>query len=764
MNQQLTATTPLHCLAPLLGRVKSLAVLAVAGAALASCRDTTAPFAVVISATPMAPTYGTDTDGRPWLTCHVSLDAATAGSGRAEWEDAVLYFFAANNRSTILDSSVISAATVQSSWGATLIGETGPQHSGWTLTAAIPFAVTIEYRYQVVGGQMASSRVSATCAPAVPSGPAPVFTTLAIGSSSVVQPGGTLVLDYTVTSTVGLWATILSLSGPCDTSLIVGEPLLPSDTRTVNYALPNGCSLGVPLTVTVTALDAALQSTSMTTTLPGMVDTISPTVEVLIGPRFGGSYTDVLAGDYFVGDSMLIMFIANDNNVVRSLIWEVDPQGFRDSVMVNAAGGLVDYLAIPVRPSWAGPIQMRFYARDASGNTSQVIQSAPGAINVIPTVSLSASQATVSFPFGGVAWDMRRGQLYLNQGDWKKIGVFSRAANAVISTIQLSDYPGSFDLTPGGDSLIVAQVVTRSLAVVDLRASPPTVTEVPLPGVDTTMTLVSLVSASNGKVLVTANNYAAGTGHLYAYDLGTRTLQLRTDAGIAGQTGGGAMVGSSDHAVAVLNGGPGMFQRYDAATDAFRPATTARGEGTLAVDATGSHVTVGGDIYDSTLQYVVTPRVFHYRYQPIVLSADGKVIYFSYGNAGNVRCRTSDGSTIDRLQYRLTVNGLSMSPDGSTLAVTDEGTPNVTTLGFVTVPALTGGAPVAHPARAFSAVSPREDTKVSPPRGSAESARHVGAQWQAATVDLGRKTREPATAAERLLAHRTLRLVPRVGP
>jgi len=742
--------------------------LALAGTALTSCRDTTAPrFAVVISATPtQSPTYGTDAAGRPWLTCNIALEASTVGSGQAEWADAVVYFFAVNNRSAVLDSTLIPAATIQSSWGAALIGGTEPEHSGWSLTAGIPFAVTIEYSYQVVGGQMTSSRVSATCTPAVASGPAPAFTALAIDSSSVLQPGGTLVLDYTVTSTVGLWATILSLSGPCDASLIMGAPMAASDTRTVRYAVPNACRLGVPLKVTVTALDAALQGTSRTTTLPGMVDTIPPTAEVLIAPRFGAAYTDALAGDFFVGDSMAVMFIANDNNVVRSLIWEVEPEGLRDSMVVDVAGGVVEYLKIPVLPSWAGPIQMRFYARDASGNTSQTIQSAPGSMDVIPTVSVPATQATVSFPYGQVVWDMRRGQLYLNQGDWKRIGIFSRAANAVTSTIQLSDYAGPFDLTVGGDSLLVPLAFSRSLALVDLRTSPPSVTAVPLVGLDSTMGLGNLVVAANGKALIAIGSSATGVVQLYTYDLATGTLQLRADAGNAGQIGAGRLARSYDRSVVILNGGDGTFQRYDAATDTFEPATTARlTDLAPQVDGNGAHVAVGGDIYDSTLQYMVTPRVFHYSYQPIVLSPDGRVIYFSYGNAGNVRCRTSDGSAIDHLQFPLTVNGLSMSPDGSTLAVMQEASTGVYSLGFVTVPPLTGGAAIGRPAPALGLASPRLDTRESSPRGSAENGgRPSSAAWWARSVSPGRAADDAATAARQLLAHRTLRFVPRAEP
>lgn len=741
---------------------------AAAMTALCSCHDTTSPgFAIAITAKqPQPPAYGTDYLGRPWLTCAVSLEAATTASGQAWWDDAVVYFYAINDRSTPFDSSVIPAETVRSSWGSELIGDARPQVSGWTLTAGIPFVATFVYGYQVVGGSLGTSRVSTTCQPAVQPGAAPRFTSIAIDSSTVLQPGGRLVVDYTVTSTVGLWATILHVSGPCDTTVVAGEPMLRSDTRTLSYQLLPTCSLGVPVRVSVTALDAALQSTTMAATLPALRDTVAPAVEVLLASRLIG-YTEVPASThftYFVGDSIRLLYIASDNAVLHAIYWEVQPAGDLDSLVVDAPGGVAEYIDVPVRATWAGPIQLRFYARDGAGNTGQVLESSPGTVDVLRTVTLPVTRTDIGLPFGGIAWDLRRGRLYLNQGDWKKIGIFSRSAMAVTGTIQLADFAGMLDLTPGGDSLLVAQILTRSLAVVDLRTDPPAVSIVPLPAVDTTMTLSGLVVTANGKALITANAYAAGTGHLYTYDLATGAVQMRGDAGIAGQTGAGLIARSYDRGVAVLNGGAGLFQRYDAATDTFEPPKTARLTDLGPVlDGRGDLVTVGGDIYDSTLQYVLTPSVFHYRYQPIGLSPDGEVIYFSYGNGGNVRSRTADGTSIDHLQFPLTVNGLSASPDGSTLAVIQEASNGVYTLGFVTVPPLSTGAPVAHGMRAVAAAPPRRGMPLGAALGpAATGAPAAGPRWSAPTADARRAT-DPVAAAVKLLARPAVRRGSRAG-
>ncbi len=738
---------------PAPGLVRMLAVV-VPALGLISCHETTAPrFAVALRASQsQPPTIATDGRGLPTVACHISLEATTTGSGQAAWGGAVAYFFAINNRSTPIDSVTVPDTTVQSSWGSRTIA-TSPEESGWSVSAGIPFAVTFKYRYRVVGGGADSTQATAVCSPAVVQGPAPTFTVLATDSSSLLQPGGRLAVHYTVTSSVGLWVTILSVTGPCDTTVAVGEPLQQTDTRTLTVPLSGTCSLGVPLTVQITAYDALLQSTSRAAILPALVDTVAPTVEILIGPRFGGAYTNDLQGEWFGDDSILIMFIAQDNSVVRSLNWEVQPQGFRDSAVVNAVGGISEPVAIPVLQGWDGPVQLRFYARDAAGNTSDTVQSVPGAIYVAPTIYADPGAGTANVSGGVEAWDVRRKQLYLYHGNAKMIDVFSRTANAVTGTIQLSEYPVSFDLTPGGDTLVVAEGPAPSLAFVDLRTTPPTASEVPVSGVDTTMSLVALVAAANGKVLLTAANSAAGTGHAYAYDLSSNSLQLRADAGINGQTGNGTMVGSYDRSVVVLNGGPGMFQRYDTAGDAFGPPTTARGDGTLAVDGNGTHVTVGGALYDSTLQYVLTPQGLHYIYQPIVLSPDGSTIYFSYGNAGNVRYRTSDGTPIDHVQYPLTVNLLTMSPDGKTLAVLAEEL-NANVLGLVTVPPTAGA--VARPAVAAVASSARPTPGERQARdGRAGIGRRTGGAWAVPRV-LSTAGAKAGVAGLRLLARPTL--------
>lgn len=679
--------------------VATLVLLALVGVAAASCRDAMGPgFAVVVTVTQMQPpTYSSDAAGRQTLTCNATLKATATGDGLASWLDAVLTFYAVNKPTVPLNSDTVLASSIRDSWGGEYFGRDSLMQARWVVYAAIPFTATITFRYQVIGGREDSTSVSLPCKPAVPPGPPPTIPTLAGLPANLYEPGRTVGVSYTASSQVGLWDDVVRVSGPCDTVLFTSDSLRLTISRSVHWVLPATCALGVPLQVTVAAIDADLQTTERTITLPALVDTTPPTIQAIVPAPPLGTNDSILAlrGDKFVGDSISILLAATDNHLLRSLHWEISPAGARDSIMVNGAGN-VTWMAIPVLPGWAGPIQVSVYARDASGNTSRILRSVPDSVDVIPNVTAPTTLATVSLPFGGIVWDTRRGMLYLNQGTWKKIAFFSRAANAVTSTVVLNDYPVGFDLSAGGDSLVVALGTSRSLAIVNLQTSPPTATTVPLTGLDSTMTLVALVVAANGKALIAANDYAAGTGHIYTYDLATGTLRLRLDAGNAGQTGSGRMARSYDGSVVVLNGGPGEFQRYDAVTDAFEPATTARVTDVgPQLDRTGAHVAVAGDLYDAGLQYVLTPRAHQYQYQETAVSPDGQTIYFGYGNAGAVRSRISDGATIVRLTLPLTVNGMSISPDGSTMAVVEEALNGTDVLGLVDLTQLPASPPVA---------------------------------------------------------------------
>ena len=661
---------------PRLG-VASLASLAVL---LAACSDAAGPGAsidVTVSlVTLQGPTLSVGPDSAPRIACSVDVRATAAGSGRATWGDATLRLFAGKNRSTPVDTIVVPASTVQSAWGKPDIGPGESEQSRAQFGANLPFGGEIRYHYSPDGGGVRTAVVTFDCGPA-PSAttPPPVITALSVEPpTSPVQPGDLLKLDYSATSGVGLWKTTIALSGPCTARWIFGEGLQQSVQRVVSVPIPFSCRLGVPLTLSANTVDAAAQGVSRNV-VPGisLVDVTPPTVEPMLFPPPAGSATNLFAGEYFVGDSLNFMFIASDNVALRTLVWEVMPAGFRDSLRVSGRSA-IPRPTIPIQPDWIGPIQLRAYARDSVGLVSDTFVSPLDSLRVHPTLTRPTTAAAVEGEIAELAIDQRRGVIYLAQGYQRRLAVLSTASMTVSATLALPAASADLDLTASGDSLVVAFPSLRALGVIDLRQSPLAVAVLPLTVLDTTIDQwpSSVRVAANGKALVLLEGSSPSAFTLIEVDLATQVQRLRTDAGDGGNVGVAALERSFDHSAVVLRGNPTLFQRYDASSDAFGPLHSVASIGTISVDGTGQHVALGADVYDATLGFLRRMHSPFIGWVPTAVSADGQYLYQGVARYGIVRSRVSDGVMLDRSLGPVFTGGLvRMSPDGTMLVIVD---------------------------------------------------------------------------------------------
>ena len=644
--------------------------------AMSACHDVTAPhLTIAVSVTQVTgPAYSTDSVGKPVISCGVRLRAVAAISGadHAVWSDAVFRWYWGPDRSTPLDSSVTPSATVRTGWAFDDIGPGESRQSSWRVAANAPMGVTIVFRYQQIGGGWVdSTSVSFSCGPTPePGAPPPAITTFATGATGTLQPSDTVFFDYAATSAVGLWQTVLRLTGSCETRQDYAENFQTATTRRLRLILPAACPLGVPLNVSVTARDPALRETVRSLTLPALVDT-TPPVTFPTMPGFGVFLQTGLRGAFFVGDSLAFEFRAMDNHALAMLTWEVQPFGWRDSIAVSGA------FAAPIvrfvwRSEWIGQPQFRFWARDASGHTSAVVETAPNAIRVYPSSSLVPSVASVPDVWD-VEFSPRGNALYLLQTNSRRIAVFSLLTMSVTSAIDLPGLPTSFDLTVSGDSLVTALRGVAALGVVDLLSSPPTVTMIPILGLDSTRSEAprNVRVAGNGKALITTMGAYPGAEHLITVDLATGAQRLRLDAGNAGATGTGDLEHSPERSAVILNGGAQAFQRYDAATDAFGPGRTVINGGDIRVGQGANRVAVSGDIYDADLQFVL--RIGGGGQPAIALSPDGSTHYMVAGNTAILRSRVSDGGTIDRMRNLISPLLLCASPDGRLLVTVERG-------------------------------------------------------------------------------------------
>ncbi len=604
------------------------------------------------------------------IECHVDLSATATGP--ATWLDATLLFYVGPNRGAPVDSVQIAAADIQGAWGAPGIASGQTQHVRWSASASIPFGASIVHRYKTSHGTVRSAEVRFTCGPDLP----PVVVPPAISNlttqpaSGEIEPGDTLTIQYSAASDMGLWTTRVTLAGACTEEREVAEHFAHTVTRTVVIPIPRTCTLGAPLSVTVFATDAAVQRT--TAHAPQALTVVDRTP-----PQVWGQNWPVAGSYYFAGDTLQPQVGAFDNHSVQAVIWEVQPGGVRDSVL--GPGGW--FISIPVRPEWAGrKIQIRLFARDASGLVSDTLNAPVDSLLIYPSVTRPITSTSLAGQDAeDLVIDQPRSALYLmQQQNRARVSVFSLVTRQITETIALPTGASDLDLTVSGDSLVLALPYSRGLGIIDLRQSSRTVTLVPLTSVDSTIGQApyQVRVAANGKAYVGLAGPSAAANRLLEVDLGTGTERLLTNAGHNGLTGGAGFDRSFDRTVLVLSQRfENLLQRYDVASDAFGPIQTrVNVGGPLRIDRTGARVSVGLDIYDGDLAFqrrVAAP--YPGLYVPgAALSPDGEYLYQAIALGGIARTRTSDGVLLDRSPTPFSATGyLRMSPDGTMLVIMD---------------------------------------------------------------------------------------------
>jgi hypothetical protein len=648
-----------------------LVVLAVC--ILSGCRDSTGPDSARVEVKVLSvtdPYIAQPTPSEITVSCDVVLDALNRGGGRATWIDSWLLVYVGPDRTVAIDTVEISAAIMEQAWGGATL-EAGDRHlSGWTFTADIPFAATFVFRYRAQIGSANELRASFTCGPDVPlRSPPPTFTSVIVEpSTGEIQSGDSVRVTYTAQSSAGLWETSVRLSGACEAKQIFAELFVLSTTRTVKMFVPAGCTLGLPLEVTVQATDIALRGDARVATLT-YVDRTPPVIGV--GLNYG--LLNTLQPFFFAGDTLTGGVTALDNNRMAGAFWEVLPAGRRDSVLLAEQSFLLP-LTIPIPEAWAGKIQIRAYSRDAAGLVSDTILRPPDSLRIYPNSARPVRYTQPILDIRAVVPDLRRNRAWVlmqehNVSVHRIYGV-SLTSMALTDTVVVRG-GWDLDLTISGDSLIAG--AGYGLNVIDLRASPPAVTYVPLTSVDSTRFQVPerVRVAGNGKVFLILVGHTLDDNKLVEVDLTAGTDHVRTDAGNGGVIDGVWLEPSLDRSVLFLKGALGI-QKYDGGTDTFSPPQPFNlSQGGLAVDATGSRFTVGWDLYDGAMQFLrVLETPSQYPTIPALLSADGSTYYQALWPHGILSGNTETGNLLDRQRTPQSLY-MRMAPDGSKIIFVD---------------------------------------------------------------------------------------------
>jgi hypothetical protein len=421
--------------------------------------------------------------------------------------------------------------------------------------------------------------------------------------------------------------------------------LSPSVTRTVQITLPVGCAVNAPIHVTVRVRDGSGTEVSREAGSITIVDT-APVISV-----------EVENPPYFVGDTLDVTFTATADDGLKALYWEILPSGTRDSVLVSGTS-VTRLVRIPLRAEWAGPFQVRLYARDVGDDMSNVIvaNNAP----LYPTVHRQTKSFVRNTHTWGMTIDQKRNTFYIYLQDLG-IEVVSMETMDIVGVLPTSGFMG--DLTPSGDSLIVMRLGTPShgisnydMVTVDLQ---------------TVATVTRVFSYTFGVAEGHISFRVAGNG-LAMFGGGIRTYQMNLNTGVRTERGDPGWFGRShDYSTLALNGIPSFGSRlklYDTSTNQFFGSVVTSLSRRPALDADGDRVVMGYTVYDRSLQVV---RVLTPPWSENValthLSPDGEIMYVFHPRHGMIRMRVSDGSMIDRTRLPIIPTEVEMSADGGTL-------------------------------------------------------------------------------------------------
>lgn len=671
-------------------RLVPLASLAVLVASSLSCKDATGPGSnkpslevSVKSITPGTPVVNAP-DGSPKISCSWTLEASAAGMGSAIWGDAMMRFYLGADRGVAADSQAFDASMVQYYWGDRITPGTHPQ-SVWSAWAGAPFEVEIEF--QLIGE--ADTRVSPVkirmpCGPPPgTSGAAPSVSQFTVSpDTGGLQIGSTIHVTYAAGSPNGLWSTAVQVSGPFTFQREFAENGATSQARTVDVVVPAGAQLGVPLAVSVAAVDPGLRSATRTMTTSAVV--IDTTPPVLTSVSFNALFPGQ-AGQFAVGDRLAIQVTASDNNALAWLVWEVgSPAIARDSLKLGTNQPTSNDPV--VQPEWVGQQVVSVYVRDVAGLKSATVSAQPGQVSFYPLVTHPTSAPAVVAGGSDVmdqVYDAKRGALYMSMPDAHRVAKIDVATMTVAGSVAFASTVGGLDLTPSGDSLIVALGQARTLAVLNPDQLTDTLGMIPLSVLDTAGSIAPSWTPEPTWVRVGANGVAVtslswrtkGGDDIVTTDLATGAQRIRADARTSSPYPMQVMGPSLDRSFIVMIGAD-CSRLYQSSSDSFAPCD---GGGGLAgnfrafsIDAAGDRFAAGNAAYDLSFHQLRANGAINGQFPIAAISADGTLLYLGALQTVSVM-RIADGKMLERFNLPIRADRMLMSPTGDWLAVIQNG-------------------------------------------------------------------------------------------
>jgi hypothetical protein len=560
------------------------------------------------------------------------------------------------------------------------IPTSGPGTQSASLQYALPFTRTGDLVLSAVAATDSKSGSAEATVTSADNSP-PVF---ASATASLTPQLDTVRVIIAATDNAGLTGVAVRFAGSFGAVDSISASYRRSIVDTIRYAVPANADFSKQLTVSVDLYDVGVNRAHADLGQFTLSDAAPPAVRSVLLTTAGQPAALAAAAAYRPGDQLRIQLDASDNVSLALVGYRIGaPANVGDSVAVDGP----TYTAtrtLTVPQSWMGVSPVTFFAVDKSGHRREV--TAP-AMSVYPVV-VRATRG-LDLPGGNVVdavFDAKRGVAYLAQPESNRILVLSTATMALGTPIATPGYPTGLDLTPSGDSLVIALRRTSSLGIVDLTAPTPVLDSVHL---DLPTAFqgshdgpYKLRVSSRNRVLVVLTIDGSGWDPLQEYDLTARHQTTRSDAaflnGVVESDAVVAASGDRSHLVLFQGNGccPNYATMYGSARDAFGAwqGTTDTYDPSISVDNTGEHVLIASSVFDANLSLirVYDPPHFDLAHDrvntttPTVIAPAGDVAYISIGTAYYV-VRLADGGVLEQVFLPTPTTRLLLVDGGATL-------------------------------------------------------------------------------------------------
>lgn len=450
-----------------------------------------------------------------------------------------------------------------------------------------------------------------------------------------LNPGDVVTVSLAATDDAGLRATVIRMSGALALTDSMAHGLARNVSRSARIVIPLGVQLGAELAISVEAIDAGGGRTVVSAAPQVVRDTRNPSITGTIsGSRVGTRFAP--------GDTLRLTLRASDNHFLVGVGYAIgSPPVVADTFDIRGGNAFERVLEFIVPQSWIGTHAITGWARDASGGQSTATFATISVLSNAPppdSVRLGAAARDL-------AYDPVRNIVYVSQPSLNRVGAVTLSDMVFDVVLEGLPLPQGIDVTPSGDTLLIAPRLTRSLYIYDVvRRTRDSVLITDNAFLNRGLDNVRVMANGSALISVTFSGSGFG-GTLASLDLATRVVRSRATVTEATPI---ARSMSRRRAAILIDDSccPLSGHVYDATTDQL---SAARGTVSyyfpgISADSTGQRYLIGSTLFSGDLASIrsytipgATPGHAN------ALSPDGAHGYFATDN-GVTMIRLADGA------------------------------------------------------------------------------------------------------------------------